>query len=254
MKTLRHVLSKLIRICNLNPRWTFTMNDGSRFRLSRHIESHSLWIDREPNDVTKFVCRNLKPGDTFVDIGANVGRVSIPASKHCAWTVAFEPGEAFWELLTNANLNTPHSISLVSSAVSGEDGQVEFFDAHISSLSGMSGISDRKGPPRIIKAVGGYSLLQAYSPIAMLKIDTEGADYDILKGFGSRLNEIPIIVFECSRANLAQFGYTPREVVAYLRNMGRTVQILCGDSLAPVPEYFDPENVDLVSTVAKVGA
>jgi hypothetical protein len=79
----KRILSYAVRRLNLPVlrSHTFKLNDGSRFRLHNQIESHSLWIQSpEFDEGTEFMRAYLKPGDPFVDIGASVGRYSIPAA------------------------------------------------------------------------------------------------------------------------------------------------------------------------------
>jgi hypothetical protein len=52
-----------------------------------------------------FLLHFLRPGDTFADVGANIGSFSVLAGSVGARAVAFEPGERFEDLQRNARHN-----------------------------------------------------------------------------------------------------------------------------------------------------
>src|SRR5262245_10746432 len=52
-----------------------------------------------------FALHLLRPGDLFVDVGANVGSYSLLAAATGADVIAFEPGEAFPLLKRNVEAN-----------------------------------------------------------------------------------------------------------------------------------------------------
>lgn len=96
----------LVHVRLLNAR--FRLNDATRIvktcviggerikaEASNPVEFHRLhrYVTREP-DTVKWIAEQLKPGDVFYDIGANVGLYSIFAARKCREQVqvySFEP-------------------------------------------------------------------------------------------------------------------------------------------------------------------
>ena len=159
--------------------------------LTREIQSTGLW---QPNQ-THWIARQLKPGDTFVDVGANVGYYTLLASHLVGATgrvVAFEPDPtAFAILERNVRLNGLENVTLEQKAASNEPGTVELFvDA------------ENAGNHRIFRGEEGEGIEveavkldnyfkgpgRAFDTVDFIKIDTPGAESVVLEGI-SRMRQ-----------------------------------------------------------------
>jgi Methyltransferase FkbM domain len=58
----------------------------------------------------------------------------------------------------------------------------------------------------------------------LLKIDTEGAEWQVLRGAESLLCSRPIIVVETHTGNAARFGYHPDEMLNWLSGFGYEIE------------------------------
>ena len=104
---------------------TITVN-GSDI-VGRDITFFGTW---EPN-LTASLSWRLSPGDTFVDVGANVGHFTLLASRLVGPTdraVAVEPSPANLTLLTrNAASNRARNVQIVAAAASETAGALDFY-------------------------------------------------------------------------------------------------------------------------------
>jgi hypothetical protein len=91
--------------------------DGDLY-ISECIRRFGIW---EPTE-TEYLLDNLGPGDTFVDIGANIGYFSVIAAdlvEKEGRVYAFEPDDKNFALLeANLNLNGAANARAVNAAVS----------------------------------------------------------------------------------------------------------------------------------------
>ena len=94
------------------------MTGSTQDLLQRYIYVFGTW---EP-DITRWVAGRLRPGDGFVDVGANVGYYALLASKLVGaegCVVAVEPlPESFVALKANLALNAAMNVRAVNMAAS----------------------------------------------------------------------------------------------------------------------------------------
>jgi FkbM family methyltransferase len=142
----------------------------------------------------------LAPDGTYVDVGANRGQVLgeavrvAPRGRH----VAFEPIPA---LAAQVRRSFPQ-VDCRGLAIAAQPGQAEF--CHFRKLDGWSGlrrsreISDERGDPEFITVqVSTLDEQLAGVAPAVLKIDVEGAELEVLQGARALLARArPLIVFE----------------------------------------------------------
>jgi FkbM family methyltransferase len=139
------------------------------------------------------ICAMLRPGDVVLDCGANVGDVAEPLAATGARVIAFEPDPWAFERLS-ARLGAWPNVTLHQAAVGVADGhatlrRADNFGANPASasvkstlLAGGRRIDDAGG---IEVAVTGLpdliaALARAHGTVALLKLDVEGAELDIL--------------------------------------------------------------------------
>ncbi|MBA3606930.1 MAG: FkbM family methyltransferase [Chthoniobacterales bacterium] len=131
-----------------------------------------------------------QPGHPIVlDLGGNIGLFSLLASaanRH-ANVVAFEPGPpnyALFEINRLANPTLSDRIELRKKAVGGTARSTEwFFDETNPGGSGLFSAGGKSYPVDIIPFA--EAIAEAAGNIALVKIDIEGAEYEILNHTGS---------------------------------------------------------------------
>lgn len=262
-RTVKRILSHCVRQLhvNLGGRYAFTAADGCRFWLHDEVESHALWIDSGmpgSDDLAIFLREYLHEGDTFADVGANIGRYTILASRLVGprgKVYAFEPvPSVFRALQQNLRLNRCTNVGAFCLAIAESEGFIEFWvDARSSALNSMFPRAGRHDLKEIrCEAVSGVQAMELMGrrPIDVLKIDVEGAELPVLRSFGAGLKETGCILFECSRANFGRAGYTIRDLLTQLQRTGHSLFELDheGRQFCVVnPRVYDTVNEDLIA-------
>lgn len=182
-----------------------------------------------------------------VDVGANRGQFSI-AALHVwpkATVVAFEPIPEAAAKLREVSQQWPSRLTVVESAVGGSSGTVPLHvNAHLQASSILE-VADRHlrafpvAVPKKSVSVALTTLDDALANIelrqpALLKIDVQGFERDVLQGAAKRLPDFNHLVVETSFRPLYQGEWTFLELVDYLRARGFQF-------LRPVGQLRDPE-------------
>ena len=161
-------------------------------------------------NLTNFLIRFLKSGDTFLDIGAHVGTYTILASKlvgDSGKVYAFEPTPRTFNTLKKNSL-IRENIHVYNNAILNEEKEIEFFDygPKFSAFNTFKkredeNISFRDHVQKIsVKtiALDNFCKEKNINP-NFIKIDAEGAEYLILNAMEEILKEIkPVISIEVS--------------------------------------------------------
>lgn len=146
----------------------------------------------------------IQKGDTVVDIGAHIGTFSVFASGFASKIYSFEPLDENFQLLKeNIAINNIGDIAVpFNSAVSDKTGKREFFICSNNSAGHSFYFSESfcKNKKIIVPTVSLEDFVASnnISVINFLKIDCEGAEYDILLKCPTRvLNIVQKISMEC---------------------------------------------------------
>lgn len=186
-------------------------------------------------DTTAFLLRLLRPGDTFVDVGANVGYFTCLAAVAGAHVHAFEPNPHVRKLLERSiELNGVEGRCVVNAAaLTSTDGSVNLLVSRDKSNCGLSslwswpevGAHDPLSVPAM--TLDAYCSHADLSVIRVLKLDVEGAEPDVLRGAANLLEKTPpeYVICEISSRDdgdrsrsveriLRGAGYDPFEIAA----------------------------------------
>lgn len=155
-------------------------------------------------DVEELLKSRLREGSVFVDVGANVGALAIPAAAACGRTgrvVAIEASPSvFAYLKANAGAADTGNISPINCAVSDSDAMMDFYDAPTDHF-GMGSGAPQFGMPA--KQVQGQRLdtILAHAGVDrvdVLKVDVEGFEADVFSGASEFLGRgrIGLVAFE----------------------------------------------------------
>ncbi|MCS6979439.1 MAG: FkbM family methyltransferase [Flavobacteriales bacterium] len=149
----------------------------------------------------------LLPGENFVDVGANIGFISISAAQVLGegtiW--AFEPNPEAREILEkNIALNKIRNIQVLPYALGSSEGQGEIFINAIAHNRGGATLLDiekrKDGKTYSVEIKRLDKLLPENFSLAMMKIDVEGFEMEVLKGaeIWLRKKDAPALIVECS--------------------------------------------------------
>lgn len=200
-------------------------------KLRCHRDSHSasaaLYFSGMPDyrEMT-FMKRYLRPGDTFVDVGANVGVYTLLASAlvGAAGTVhAFEPSlTTARRLRENIELNQLANVRVQQFALSDQEGTAQLdigCDDCIASLVPHGG-SATTAHQSDVKCATLDSLMPDLQA-AMAKLDVEGAEPLVIRGARGLLAKgvPPVIQIEMG-GYCRKFGFETHDFITELAEQG----------------------------------
>lgn len=175
--------------------------------LGQHIFATGEY---EPS-TTALIQSLLKPGNVFVDVGANAGYFSLLAAKTIGKhgrVYAFEPApETYKELVNNIHLNQFENIKTYPIAASNYQGSIDFSiapETHkgLSSFRTIAGSKKLTVPTMQLDNVVDFPL-----EIDLVKIDVEGAECRVLSGMNRIIRRCkPDFIIEISPAFLEEMG------------------------------------------------
>lgn len=187
--------------------------------IQQYIYYFGVW---EPH-ITGWVSRRLAPGDTFVDVGANIGYYSLLASRlvgQAGTVVAIEASpRTFGDLLINLKLNNVSNVRPVNVAASKSEGTAKIYRGHehntglTTTLEGRGLDLECEVHAAPLSAILKPEELQG---ARLVKIDVEGAEWSVVAGMGSLIKggrpDLEIII-EVNPKLLARQGKTPDDLL-----------------------------------------
>jgi len=190
---------------------------------------------------TDVVLKLLKPGSTFIDVGANIGDFSLLAASvigNEGKVLAFEPEAANCQWVKrNIELNGHKNVEVFQLALSDSDGEAPLYlggrcDYH----SLLKDQREREAGAITVKTRTLDSLLEERGQfrVDMIKVDVEGAELEVLKGARETLRRNPHVVLLLELHPL--MGVSPAEACDFLRHLGF--------SLFQMDSQFTPARVD----------
>jgi len=144
-------------------------------------------IASEIENVYKLQDLSFNPGDLIFDIGAHVGVVSCYLAKRWPDTqiCAFEPmPDNYSRLMRNLQANKLLIFTAINCAVTADGREVILSGDHTANTGGYSAYS--QGPDIVaVQSVSLSTFLEKHHirRIALLKLDCEGAEYELLQSF-----------------------------------------------------------------------
>ncbi|MDF4002855.1 FkbM family methyltransferase [Luteibacter sp. PPL552] len=178
----------------------------------------------------------VKPGDTFVDVGANVGMHTVAAARVMQGRgriVAFEAFPRTARLLSDtlwmnglAELCTVHD-----AAVSSHSGEQVLFLGRTSghhSLFPLGPGFEGKDDSVVVRLVSLDEAIEPGTRVDVLKIDVEGAELDVLDGARRLIGENPDIglIVELGPSHLRRVGHTVSSWLDQFSGLGFGYQVI----------------------------
>jgi len=164
----------------------------------------------------------FRPGDTFIDIGANIGWYSLHFGRFVneGQCHAFEPlPEAVCKLKRNITINLMHDrINVHPLALGSHKSRstlYRFDDSHhfLSSFSSLNREDARGVEVEIITLDDLFESGVIGCP-DIIKVDVEGFELSVLDGAVRMLSSIsPVWVFEMNEETSEAFGYSPADLL-----------------------------------------
>lgn len=212
--------------------------------------------------VTAALRRLLRPGDTFLDIGANIGYHSLTAAGlvgDAGRVIAVEMSPVNCAMLrASAAANELHNILVQQTAVAETATQLSFC---LPERTGNGFIADNLlhhvhsnpdyfGQVMAVQAVTVDSLIPPGQRINVMKIDIEGSEMRAFRGMTRLLTEQrPVILLEYFPHMLRSVGgIDPVEVLSLLRGYGYTLHPVTGTHPEETAALTDAAIASLMET------
>jgi FkbM family methyltransferase len=205
-----------------------------------------FWLHVEPDDsaitpwmksdgfweawVTTWLMRQLRPGDVFVDVGANVGYYTMLARSMGARVLSFEPNPRVSSLLQRS-LDEVEATDVV--LVTGALGDsVAFLDLSVpvghSGGASIMGVADAEYTvSTLVRPLDDVlRALPDYAAPAIIKVDAEGAEPEIWRGMQETLLKNPgcIVLMEWESARFRD----PSGLLDGIREQGWQIRVVDG--------------------------
>ncbi len=202
-----------------------------------YVQGNKIFLDEEDclqlsvNEIiepveTKLFSDIIKNGEVLVDIGANIGYFTLLMAKFSGPTgkiFSFEPEDKNFEILKkNVEVNNYQNIVLEKKGVSDHNGINKFFLS--SKNTGMHSLQKIRDDSRevkidVIKLDDYFSTLDLVKKISLIKIDVEGAEFQVLNGMRTILkNENLKLLIEFIPEHLKKHGTNPSDVLKILED------------------------------------
>lgn len=180
--------------------------------------THGCWLGTYERELQTLLVRYVRPGDTVLDIGANVGFFTLLLSKlvgPSGHVIAFEPlPRNVLILKRHLELNAVTNVTVVTSALSDRNGPGFFSDGE---SHAMGSLSDT-GIPITMVTLDSFLRDSTIQAPVVLKIDVEGAESQVLAGAIHLLQQTRPRIF------LSTHGWQQNDTCkAFLSNLGYSV-------------------------------
>jgi FkbM family methyltransferase len=200
--------------------WTLvSIGNHSKIWAELHRRGSSRAVYANPPDIEMRVWQSrLRPGDLFLDIGANVGIYSVIAAELGAELMAVEPDpETAARLRNNLALNG-YTAQIFECAVGAQSGMARF-TVGLDTINRIATDGNREVPVRTVDDILGER--QAHG----VKIDVEGFEIDVLRGAEKALSEwrLRLIQLEWNSTSIAATGEDRKPVQSLLTSHGYTL-------------------------------
>ncbi len=185
--------------------------DGSRVQLYyREVLGYTtLVLGQFEDPECLMLCRLAREGSVAIDVGANVGVMTIPLARAvgpAGLVVAVEPLEAnVQRLRANADLNEIKNVVIRQVAAAQNVAQIEFQVAEDAAYGSTRSIGDRMARTGVV-TVESLPLDKIWadlgSPaVSIVKVDVEGAEAGVILGAHALLQrDRPVLMLEANTA------------------------------------------------------
>ena len=169
-----------------------------------------------------------------VDVGAHWGFYTLLAAVRIGSSgkvLAFEPSkENFRVLKLNVALNKLRNVELLNVGLWDREAKacIGIPRGRVSGENTLAIDVKRSNRVETVKLVRFDTIARGMNidVVDLVKIDVEGAEYHVIKGFGSYLDRCKHILLEVHPQHMVKLGSNPIAMYSYLREMGFQVYLL----------------------------
>jgi FkbM family methyltransferase len=208
---------------------------------------------------TAYVQRCIKPGDTVIDVGAHVGLFTLLLAYQVAESgrvVAYEPSPRMLELLRdNVSMGWLNDrVEIVPKAVASTSGSRPFLaPARYTATGSLQQVEHLLSTEDRVDKVDRVEVetepldvhFGRFQQVALVKIDVEGAENQVLAGMGQLLASgvVTRVSFEISRAHIGDEWENFTERLQHLERDGWT--------FSRISDLGEPEPISLTAVLER---
>lgn len=218
--------------------------DIQGLRLRCHPDSHSasraLYFSGMPDYwEMRFMLDYLRPGDRFIDVGANVGLYTLLAASIVSPSGhidAFEPGTtASARFQENMEINQLTNVTLHRLALSDVAGFMRFNRTEDDCCAHISPIGQDGSECSLVRTVR----LDTHLPTefyAMAKLDIEGYEPFVVRGAAHLMDQgrLPVLLLEMAGYS-KRFGISTSDFIAEINRLGYECAVYDPDARVLIP-------------------
>jgi FkbM family methyltransferase len=203
--------------------------------VERNLLLHGEW----DTHVLRVLEGELRPGHTFVDVGANIGYFSLVASALVGAegrVLALEPAHVNLSRLGQHVWDNAAANILVASLAAGREYATvglnfpTFNNAGAATLRPCSSMKSS-----LVLQVPLDDLIEAHGIRPdLLKLDVEGYELEALRGLQRTLQKFtPVVICELTDRFLREIGQDARQLLEFMEQFGYRCNILAGGNVEP---------------------
>lgn len=212
------------------------------------------WVNKNAReDEAIFLTRLVKIGSTVIDVGANVGTLSLPLSyrvTHKGKVVSIEASPTTYNYLKgNIELNRDiQNIIPINVAIGDTTGEIYFSNISSDDMNKVVDESEKDAIKVPMKTLDSIILEQGIKRIRLLKIDIEGYELFALKGASNTLDMCDIVFFESWEKHFKGYGYSTIDTLDLLAKKDFKIFRIIEDSLVEINlDYISMECENLIA-------
>jgi len=180
--------------------------------------------------LTQIVARSLRPGDVFLDVGANIGYYTLLASHlvgDAGQVMAVEASPSIFQVLEeHVLLNRRTNVRLFNVAAADAPGHLDIFAGprdNIGTTSTLLGPKHRYEAR--VEALPLDDLLTStdLQRVKCIKIDVEGGEFQVVQGMRASIAELAVdctVLLEVSARRLHGMGHDVTDLLRPFRRTG----------------------------------
>lgn len=183
--------------------------------------------------ITNILKQFLKNGDTFIDVGANIGYISAVALDLVGKTGevhSFEPVPRYLKRLQEVQDDNPDFHLYVNGVALGAEEGAASIETSLNNIGWNTIVPDFMSKDEVkeevkikVTTLDSYFSQRNIQRPRLVKIDTEGYEFPVMKGFQQYLRDVdvlPIILIEIAPAAYPKLKLSITEFAVFMANLG----------------------------------
>ena len=249
-KPLKFVVSRILirsKLCKL----FIIKQKNYNLRFDPVSSSGALWIN--PNyyrPANVFFSDYLKKGDKVIDIGANIGTVTIEASKKIGDSgkvYSIEPHPQIYKyFIGNIRLNRLKNVKTFNFALGNKDGTIFFSNKHSDDQNSI--ITNKNGIKVKLKKLDDLEINEDF--IDLIILDAIGYEKFVVEGGKDILKRTKCVHFPVLEKFFKNFDYTYKDIFKIIENLGFKIYEFTEDrKISLVSENYKADDNRTITTL-----